>query len=308
ATADVDATLGGLNDPMVLDFETSLSLDQSPEDPNASVFAAAVAASASAPVSASAAPAAVKSAPSQIPDPGVALLILAAHQRLLSAFENMCSTIHRYLQEGQGLGFSGQQVQQQQSSGCLYGGQNQMFMPPSSSSSSSHSHSHSLTHSHSHAHSLALSLSSPADSCNNSPFGSPAPTFAPSSTAQFVVVVELITYYLNRLDRALGPAVSGEPDQGPDTQSHTLLLVQPLDGFDLSSGSSDESSPDFCTLGLAETYSASSHTQSSKASDEGTSSSSRALMKVGHEMQDRYQKLREHIRVIKRVIRASNDS
>ncbi|KPM36006.1 hypothetical protein AK830_g10559 [Neonectria ditissima] len=297
-TADADATLlshaNSHSDPMVLDFDTCLSLDPSSvavdQDANA-VFAAAASASASA--SACAAPAAVKSAAaasssSQMPDPGVALLILAAHQRLLSAFENMCGSIHRYLQQGEAAVQQDGQQQQQQP----YGGQQQnpVFMP-----------------SHSHSHSMSLSS---ADA-----FGGPAQTFAPSSTAQFVVVVELITYYLNRLDRALGPAVSGEAEQGPDSQAQSqfqsqshALLVQPLDVFDLSSGSSDQSSPDFCTLGLAESYSTSSHTQSSKASDEGGSSSSRALMKVGHEMQDRYEKLREHIRVIKRVIRVSNDS
>ncbi|KAF7557830.1 hypothetical protein G7Z17_g377 [Cylindrodendrum hubeiense] len=261
---DTKAAFAPMSDPMVLDVEASLHLEPAPDDLNGEFGANAV-------------PPTIKS------DPGVALLILAAHQRLLSAFENMCASIHRYLQviqEGLTLPFD---FGGQQQAYSLYNDGQMLVLPYSSAGTDG-----------------AASLNT---------FG--GQTFAPSSTAQFVVITELITYYLNRLDRALGPAMARGPEQGPDFDA---LLVQSADVSDMSSGSSGESSPDICSLGFAETSSSSSsnQAQSSKGGEERpnsrSSSSARALTRVGHDMHERYQRLREHIKLIKRVIRASNDS
>ncbi|KAH7118648.1 hypothetical protein B0J13DRAFT_569489 [Dactylonectria estremocensis] len=282
AAADTTVTYTHIHDPMVLDAESSLHRETSPDHLNTE-FGRATSASST-----------LKSVSAQNPDPGVALLILAAHQRLSSAFENMCASIHRYLQgmqEGSTLPF--EFGAHQQSSSCFCGAQQQTFSGLNGAS--------------------GMFMQSWPSTCAGStaslnPFGGQA--FAPSSTAQFFVIIELITYYLNRLDRALGPAVTGEPEQGPDFQA---FLVQPVDVSDMSSSSSDESWPDIYNLGLGETGPASSRTQNSKTSERGSGSSggsgsARALMRVGHEMHERYQTLRQHIREIKRVIRASNDS
>ncbi|KAH7130905.1 hypothetical protein EDB81DRAFT_859585 [Dactylonectria macrodidyma] len=284
AAADTTVTYTHIqHDPMVLDAETSLHRETSPDHLNTD-FGRVTSASST-----------LKSVSAQNPDPGVALLILAAHQRLSSAFENMCACIHRYLQgtqEGSTLPF--EFGAHQQSSGCLCGAQQHTFSGLNGAGAG------------------GMFMQPWASTCAGStaslnPFSSQG--FAPSSTAQFFVIIELITYYLNRLDRALGPAVTGEPEQGPDFQA---FLVQPVDVSDMSSSSSDESWPDIYNLGLGETGPASSRTQSSKTSERESgstgSSSARALMRLGHEMHERHQTLRQHIREIKRVIRASNDS
>jgi len=104
-----------------------------------------------------------------IPDPGVILLILACHERLLSSFEKLCLSIHQQLQA---METSAQTYSQQQEQSYL----------------------------DSNGGSISL-LSDRIQASILHTSGSQG--FMPSSTSQFVMMTELTNHLMKRLDRSL---------------------------------------------------------------------------------------------------------